>query len=139
MSINDKLNSYIDVTHDRPRSQASEIKRLFEQTSHKEFLSKILDHREFFMTRSNDKYQLVVTRGEVRLSEVIVYEAEEFAGSFFPFNHLRRQVIKRAWPREANFTVKLDQSDEIKVEVNSAVKDIESLLRFVDFELFESK
>lgn len=139
MSINDKLNSYIDVTHDRPRSQASEIKHLFEQTRHKEFLSKIRDHQAFYMNRSNDKYQLVVTRGEIRLSEVIVYEAEELAGSFFPFNHLHRQVIRRTWPREANFTVKIDQSDEIEVEVNSAVKDIESLLRFVDFELFESK
>lgn len=139
MSINDKLNSYIDATHDRPRSQASEIKHLFEQTSHKEFLSKIRNHQAFYMNRSNGEYQLVVTRGEVRLSEVIVYEAEEFAGSFFPFNHLRRQVIKRAWPREANFTVKIDQSEEIEVEVNSAVKDVESLLRFVDFELFEAK
>lgn len=139
MSINDKLNSYIDVTQDRPRSQASEIKHLFEQTSHKEFLSKIRNHQAFYMNRSNGEYQLVVTRGEVRISEVIVYEAEELAGSFFPFNHLHRQVIKRTWPREANFTVKIDQSDEIEVEVNSAVKDVESLLRFVDFELFESK
>ena len=139
MSINDKLNSYIDVTHDRPRSQASEIKHLFEQISHKEFLSKVRDHREFFMTRSNDKYQLVVTCGEVRISEVILYEAVELAGSFFPFNHLHRQVIRRTWPREANFTVKIDQNEEIEVEVNSAVKDVESLLRFVDFELFESK
>lgn len=139
MSINDKLNSYIDVTRDRPQSQASEIKHLFEQMSHKEFLSKIRDHREFFMTRSNDKYQLVVTRSEVRISEVIVYEDEELAGSFFPFNRLYRQVIRRTWPREANFTVKIDQSDEIEVEVNSSVKDLESLLKFVDFELFESK
>ena len=91
------------------------------------------------MTRSNDKYQLVVTCGEVRISEVIVYEAEELAGSFFPFNHLHRKVIRCAWPREANFTVKITQSDEIEVEVNSAVKDVESLLRFADFELFESK
>lgn len=139
MSINDKLNSYIDVTHDRPRSQASEIEHLFEQTRHKEFLSKIRDHQEFFMNRSNDEYQIVVKRGEVRISEVILYEAEELAGSFFPFNHLHRQVIRRTWPREANFTVKIDHNDEIEVEVNSAVKDIESLLRFVDFELFESK
>lgn len=139
MSIDDKLNSYIDITQDRPRSQASKIKHLFEQTRHKEFLSKIRDHREFLMTRSNDKYQIVVKRGEVRISEVILYEAEELAGSFFPFSHLHRRVIKRAWPREANFTVKIDQSDEIEVEVNSAVKDIESLLRFADFELFESK
>ena len=139
MSINDKLNSYIDVTHDRPRSQASEIKHLFEKTSHKEFLSKIRDHQEFFMTRSNSRYQLVVSHGKVKISEVIVYDAEELAGSFFPFNHLRRQVIRRTWPREANFTVKIDQSDEIEVEVNSAVKDLESMLKFVDFELFESK
>ena len=139
MSINDKLNSYIDVTHDRPRSQASEIKHLFEKTSHKEFLSKIRNHQAFYMNRSNGEYQLVVTSGEIRISEVIVYEAEELAGSFFPFNHLRRQVIRRTWPREANFTVKIDQSDEIEVEVNSAVKDVESLLRFVDFELFEAK
>lgn len=139
MSINDKLNSYIDVTHDRPRSQASEIKHLFEKTSHKEFLSKIRNHQAFYMNRSNDEYQLVVTSGEIRISEVIVYEAEELAGSFFPFNHIRRSVVKRSWPREANFTVKIDQSDEIEVEVNSAVKDVESLLRFVDFELFESK
>lgn len=139
MSINDKLNSYIDVTHDRPRSQASEIKHLFEKTSHKEFLSKIRNHRAFYMNRSNGEYQLVVTSGEIRISEVIVYEAEELAGSFFPFNHLRRQVIRRTWPREANFTVKIDQSNEIEVEVNSAVKDVESLLRFVDFELFEAK
>lgn len=93
------------------------------------------------MNRSNGEYQLVVTRCEIRISEVIVYEAEELAGSFFPFNHLRRQVIRRTWPRKANFTVKIDQSDEIEieVEVNSAVKDVESLLRFVDFELFEAK
>lgn len=139
MSIDDKLNSYIDITQDRPRSQASKIKHLFEQTRHKEFLSKIRDHREFLMTRSNDKYQIFVKRGEVRISEVILYEAEELAGSFFPFSHLHRRVIKRTWPREANFTVKIDQSDEIEVEVNSAVKDVESLLRFIDFELFESK
>ena len=91
------------------------------------------------MTRSNSRYQLVVSHGKVKISEVIVYEAEELAGSFFPFNHLHRQVIRRTWPREANFTVKIDQNDEIEVEVNSAVKDVESLLRFVDFELFESK
>lgn len=139
MSINDKLNSYIDVTRDRPQSQASEIKHLFEQMSHKEFLSKIRDHREFFMTRSNDKYQLVVKRGEVRISEVIVYEAEELAGSFFPFNHIRRSVVKRTWPNNANFTVKLSHDDDVEVEVNSSVKDLESLLKFVDFELFESK
>ena len=138
MSINDKLNSYIDVTHDRPRSQASEIKHLFEKTSHKEFLSKIRDHLEFFMTRSNSRYQLVVSHGKVKISEVIVYEAEELAGSFFPFNHIRRSVVKRTWPREANFTVKINQNNEIEVEVNSAVKDVESLMKFVNFELFES-
>ena len=139
MSINDKLNSYIDVTHDRPRSQSSEIKRLFEQSTYKDFLSKIHDHQEFFMTRSNSRYQLVVSHGKVKISEVIVYESEEFAGSFFPFNHIRRSVVKRSWPKEANFIVKINQSEEIEVEVNSAVKDVESLLRFVDFELFEAK
>ena len=138
MSINDKLNSYINVTHDRPQSQSSEIKHLFEQTSHKEFLSKIRDHLEFFMTRSNSRYQLVVSHGKVKISEVIVYEAEELAGSFFPFNHIRRSVVKRTWPREANFTVKINQNNEIEVEVNSAVKDVESLMKFVNFELFES-
>ena len=139
MSIDDRLNSYIEVTHDRPQSQADEIKRLFEQSTYKDFLSKIHDHQEFFMTRSNSRYQLVVSHGKVKISEVIVYESEEFAGSFFPFNHIRRSVVKRSWPREANFIVKINQSDEIEVEVNSAVKDVESLLRFVDFELFESK
>ena len=140
-SINDRLNSYIEVTHDRPQSQADEIKRLFEQSTYKDFLSKIHDHQEFFMTRSNSRYQLVVSHGKVKISEVIVYESEEFAGSFFPFNHIRRSVVKHSWPREANFIVKINQSDEIEVEVevNSAVKDVESLLRFVDFELFESK
>lgn len=138
-SINDQLNSYIDVTHDRPQSQADEIKCLFEQSTYKDFLSKIHDHQEFFMTRSNSRYQLVVSHGKVKISEVIVYESEEFAGSFFPFNHIRRSVVKRSWPREANFIVKINQSDEIEVEVNSAVKDVESLLRFVDFELFEAK
>ena len=139
MSINDRLNSYIEVTHDRPQSQADEIKRLFEQSTYKDFLSKIHDHQEVFMTRSNSRYQLVVSHGKVKISEVILYESEEFAGSFFPFNHIRRSVVKRSWPREANFIVKINQSDEIEVEVNSAVKDVESLLRFVDFELFESK
>lgn len=71
-SINEKLNNYIDLNCDKPLFQATEIERRFNKSTYREFLKKIRDYEDFYISRSNGQYRLTVSKGEIRLTEVRV-------------------------------------------------------------------
>ena len=138
-SINEKLNNYIDLNCDKPLFQSAEIERRFNRNTHREFLKKIRDHEDFYISRSNGQYRLTVSKGEIRLSEIRVIKDEIPTMGIFSLGVRYETITTRYFPEESDFIIKLNQNDEIVVESNSAVKDLESMLKFVDFELFESK
>ena len=139
-SINEKLNNYIGLTCDKPRFQVAEIERRFNKSTHREFLKRIRDHEDFYISRSNGQHRMTVAKGEIRLSELRVIKDEIPTRGGFLFLGVRYETITtKYFPEESDFIIKLDQNDEIEVKVNSAVKDLESMLKFVDFELFEAK
>ena len=137
-SINGRLNDYIFNNCDKPRFQVAEIERIFNKSTYREFLKKIRDQEDFCISRSNGQHRLTVTKGEIRLSEVRVMKGEIPVGRNLLFGVRYETVTTKYFPDKSDFTIKLDSSDEIEVEVNSAVKDFESMMKFVDFELFES-
>ena len=137
-SINEKLNDYIDLNCDKPRFQASEIKSHFDQSTHREFLKKIRDHEDFYISRSNCQSRLTVSKGEIRLTEVRVIKYEIPTMGIFSLGVRYKTITTKYVPEESDFILKINQNDEVEVKFNSAVKDLESMLKFVDFELFES-
>ena len=138
-SINDRLNNYIDNTFDKPRFQAAEIERRFNKSTHKEFLTKIRDHEEFYISRSNGQHRLTVSKGEINLSELRVIKDEIPTMGIFSLGIRYETITTKYFPDKSDFIIKLNRDNEIEVEANSAVKDLASMLEFVDFELFESK
>ena len=138
-SINEKLNNYIDLNCDKPLFQATEIERRFNKSTYKEFLKKIRDHEDFYISRSNVQHRLTVTKGEIRLTEVRVMKDEIPTMGIFSLRVRYKTITTRYFPEESDFIIKLNQSDEVEVKVNSAVEEFVSLMEFVDFELFESK
>lgn len=138
-SINDRLNNYIDNTFDKPRFQAAEIKRHFDQSKHIQFLKKIRDHEEFYISRSNGQHRLTVSKGEINLSELRVIKDEIPTMSIFSLGIRYETITTKYFPDKSDFIIKLNRDNEIEVKSNSAVKDLVSMLEFVDFELFESK
>lgn len=138
-SINGRLNDYIVNNCDKPRFQVAEIERRFNKSTYREFLKKIRDHEDFYISRSNGQHRLTVTKGEIRLSEVRVMKDEiPTRGGFLCLGVRYEMVTTKYFLEESDFVIKLDQNDEIEVKVNSAVKEFVSLMKFVDFELFES-
>ena len=141
-SINEKLNDYIGINYIKPRFQQLEIERRFNRSTHEEFLKKIRDHEDFYVSRSNVQHRLTVTKGEIRLTEVIVMKDKRPTNGGFLWLMVRYETIAtKYFPEDSDFIIKLNQNDEVEVEVkaNSAVEDFVSLMKFVDLELFESE
>ena len=139
-SINEKLNDYIGINYNKPRFQQLEIERRFNRSTHKEFLKKIRDHEDFYVSRSNVQHRLTVTKGEIRLTEVIVMKDKRPTNGGFLWLMVRYETIAtKYFPEDSDFIIKLNQNDEVEVKANSAAEDFVSLMKFVDLELFESE
>ena len=135
-----KLNDYIGINYNKPRFQQLEIERRFNRGTHKEFLKKIRDHEDFYVSRSNVQHRLTVTKGEIRLTEVIVMKDKRPTNGGFLWLMVRYETIAtKYFPEDSDFIIKLNQNDEVEVKANSAVEDFVSLMKFVDLELFESE
>ena len=139
MSINDKLNEHIKSNYDEPNTQAKAVKQHFSQEKHKDFLKKIKTHEDFYASKSNSIYRVVVNRDKVFIDEVQIDVYEVRAGSFFPFNHMYRTEAEKKWPRESNIIVQFDDLIKgVSVEVNRTIDNLDEALKFVDFALFEA-
>ena len=139
MSISDKLNEHIKTNYEGPNAQAAAVKQHFSQEKHKDFLKKIKTYEDFFALKSNDTYRVAVNRDKVLVEEIEIIVRDVPAGSIFPFNHIWRPRVETRWPRESNIVIYFDDLIKgISVTVNSAVDDLDEVLKFVDFALFEA-
>lgn len=139
MSINDKLNEHIRSNYEGPNAQAEAVKQHFSQENHKDFLKKIKNYEDFYASKSNDTYRVVVNRDEVLIDQIEIRTRDVQAGSIFPFNHMWRSKAEKRWPRESNITVKFDDLIKgVSAEVNNVIDDLDEALKFVDFALFEA-
>ena len=139
MSINDKLNEHIKSNYEGPRAQADAVKQHFSQEKHKDFLKKIKTYEDFYASKSNSIYRVVVNKDKVFIDEVEIDVYEVRKGSFFPFNRMYRTEAEKKWPRGSNIIVQFDDLiKDISVEVNKTIDDLDEALKFVDFALFES-
>ena len=139
MSINDKLNEHIKSNYERPNAQADAVKQHFSQENHKDFLKKIKTYEDFYASKSNDNYRVVVNKDKVFIDQIEIDVYEVQAGSIFPFNRMYRSVAEKKWPRESNIIVQFDDLvKDVSVEVNNVIDDLDEALKFVDFTLFEA-
>ena len=139
MSINDKLNEHIKSNYERPNAQADAVKQHFSQENHKDFLKKIKTYEDFYASKSNDNYRVVVNKDKVFIDQIEIDVYEVQAGSIFPFNRMYRSVAEKKWPRESNIIVQFDDLvKDVSVEVNNVIDDLDEALKFVDFALFEA-
>lgn len=137
MSINDRLNRHIETNYTEPAAQAEVVRSHFSQEKHKEFLRKIRDHQDFFASKSNDLYYVVINRDNVSIYERSIIKDEIPVGPVFPFNHIWKTRVQKFWPKDSNITVFLDEEDHVNVTVNDIVTDLDKALKFLDFALFE--
>lgn len=139
MSINDKLNEHIKSNYEGPNAQAEAVKQHFSQEKHKDFLKKIKTYEDFYASKSNNTYRVVVTLDKVFIDEIEIRVYDVRAGGIFPFNHMWRPKIEKKWPRKSNIIVQFDDIiKDVSVEINNVVSDLDEALKFVDFALFES-
>lgn len=139
MSINDKLNEHIKSNYERPNAQADAVKQHFSQENHKDFLKKIKTYEDFYASKSNDNYRVVVNKDKVFIDQIEIDVYEVQAGSIFPFNRMYRSAAEKKWPRESNIIVQFDDLvKDVSVEVNNVIDDLDEALKFVDFTLFEA-
>lgn len=138
-SINDQLNQHIETNYDGPNDQAEAVRSHFSQEKYKDFLRKIRDHKDFFASRNNDSYRVVVNNDTVLIDERFTIEDEIPVGRVFPFNHIWKPRIQEFWPENSNMTVFIDEKDHVNVIVNDVFEDLDKALEFVDSVLFESK
>ena len=139
MSINDQLNKHIKSNYEGPRAQEDAVKQHFSQEKHKDFLKKIKTYEDFYASKSNSIYRVVVNRDKVFIEEVEIDVYEVRAGSIYPFNRMYRTKAEKRWPDESNIIVQLDDLVKgVSVEVNRTIDDLDEALRYVDFALFEA-
>ena len=139
MSINDKLNEHIKSNYEGPNAQAPAVKQHFSQEKHKDFLKKIKAYEDFYASKSNDTYRVVVNKDKVFIEQIEIIVRDVPAGSIFPFNHMCRPEAEKKWPRESNIVVQFDDLiKNVSAEVNSVIDDLDEALKFADFALFES-